>query len=128
MVDQNESKKRIIVAEDDLFYAKVYKYQLIKAGFEVFMAKNGDEALKLARESKPDLIILDLIMPVKNGFDTLKELKVDSELSAVPVIAVTNLGQEGDIKEVQALGVDDYFVKSNLSVTEMVEKVKARLL
>lgn len=120
-------KKYVLVAEDDRFYANIYKTKLSKEGFEVAVAGDGAEALKLARQKKPSLILLDLVMPVKDGFETLKELKADASLKSIKVIVLSNLGQEEDIKKAKDLGAHDYVVKANVSIQEMMSKVKGYL-
>lgn len=122
-----QKKKTILVAEDDSFYSNIYKFKLNKEGFNVQTATNGDEALKLAKEHKPDLILLDLIMPIKDGFETLKELKQDPTLKDVKVIVISNLGQDEDIIRTKELGAQDYLVKANMSIQEMMDKVKSFL-
>ena len=117
-------KKYILIAEDDKSYARVYEFKLEKEGYEVAIVGNGDELLKAAREKKPNLILLDLIMPVKDGFVTLEELKKDPKLKEVPVMVFSSLGQEEDKMRVMKSGAADYFVKSNVSIQEIVERVK----
>jgi len=124
---KKEVKGYILVAEDDRFYANIYKTKLAKEGYEVVVTGDGVQALKVAREKKPALIILDLIMPVKDGFETLKELKADAVLKSVKVVVLSNLGQEEDIEKAKDLGAADYLVKTNLSITEMMEKIKGYL-
>lgn len=121
------TKAYILVAEDDKFYANVFKTKLSKEGFEVVVARDGEQTLKAARAKKPDLILLDLIMPIKDGFEALKELKADEKLEGIKVVVLTNLGQNEDIKKAKDLGADDYFVKTNISIQEMVDKVKQYL-
>lgn len=120
-------KKFVLVAEDDKFYSDVFKTKLGKEDFDVVVAADGSEALKLARERKPDLMLLDLIMPVKDGFETLKELRADQELKDIKVVVLSNLGQDADVKKAKDLGADDYLVKTNISISEMVAKVKSYL-
>lgn len=124
---QANFKGDILVAEDDKYYANIYKTKLTAEGFEVVVVRDGEQALKAAREKKPDLILLDLIMPIKDGFDTLKELKADNALKSIRVVVLSNLGQDEDIQKTKDLGANDYFVKTNMSITEMVEKVKSYL-
>lgn len=121
------AKKLVLVAEDDQFYSHIYQVKLGKEGYEVRVAEDGVQTLKAAREKKPDLIILDLVMPVKDGFETLKEIRADSQLKDVKVLVLTNLGQEEDIRRAKNLGADDYLVKTNMSIHEMMEKVKEYL-
>lgn len=118
------NRKYILVAEDDKFYAGVYRRKLTAEGYDVKIAENGEEAIKMAKESKPDLLLLDLIMPIKDGFTTLDEMKKDKTLNDIKVVITSNLGQEEDIKKAKALGAFDYIVKSNFSLKEMVEKIK----
>lgn len=121
-------KKYVLVAEDDKFYANIYKTKLAKEGFEIAVVGDGLQALQLARERKPDLILLDLVMPVKDGFETLREIKSDANLKDVRVIVLSNLGQEEDIKKAKDLGALDYVVKANVSIGEMMSKIKGYLV
>ena len=120
-------KKHILVAEDDRAYAHIYEVKLTQEGFDVTIAADGEQALVAAKKHRPDLILLDLIMPGKDGFETLHDLKKDPNLASIPVIAFSNLGQDEDIERTKKLGVADYLIKTNLSVHEMVEKVKEHL-
>jgi two-component system response regulator VicR len=119
--------KKILVAEDDKFLVNVLLSKLSKEGFEVIHAFDGEEALAKVCEKKPDLVLLDLVIPVKDGFEVLKEIKADEALKDIPVIILSNLGQDEDIKRGQELGAEDYLVKTNLSLGEVVEKIKQHL-
>ena len=125
--NNTKGASRILVGEDDKFLSNIYKTKLTKIGFQVDHALNGEEALKMARENKPDLILLDLIMPVKDGFETLKELKADSSLKDVQVIILSNLSQEEDRQRVLNLGAVEYVVKADVSFSEIVKLVKKYL-
>lgn len=118
---------KILVAEDDDFLNKLCSAKLTKEGFTVLSAADGVEALAKIKAEKPDLILLDVIMPKKNGFDVLKEMKDDPVLQAIPVVMVSNLGQEGDKSKGMQLGAKDYFVKANLSINDIVDKIKSYL-
>jgi DNA-binding response OmpR family regulator len=120
----NESKITILLAEDEEFLAKTYKNRLELEGFEVIVATDGQEALDRLSEIKPDLMLLDLLMPNKNGFEVLKEISKRPELKDVPVIVSSNLGQDSDVKEARGLGAIDYIVKSDISLKDMVEKIR----
>ena len=122
-----EKKFAILLAEDDKFISRAYTDGLSRAGFNVIPAMDGNEALAKARENKPDLVLLDLIMPGKNGFETLEELKADSKLKNIPVIVLSNLGQETDIEQAKKLGAADYMVKANYSLQEVIDKIKKYL-
>lgn len=121
------SQKTIIVAEDDKFIAHAYKNGLAEEGFDTHLAADGQQALKLIKKYKPQLILLDLVMPVMNGFDTLKALKQDKKTKGIPVIILSNLGQESDIETCRQLGIADYLVKSNVSMKEVIKKIKKHL-
>lgn len=120
--------KFILVSEDDKFYANIYKAKLAKEGYEVAVAPDGQTTLDMARARKPDLLLLDLIMPNKDGFETLKEIREDPNLRDLKVIVLTNLGQEEDIKRVKELGVIDYLVKTNISIHTVVDKIKENII
>lgn len=126
MADVNTTKK-ILVAEDDKFYSAIYKKYLAFDNVEVFFANDGEEALKMAQEKKPDLILLDLIMPKMDGFDVLEKLKSDEELKAIKVVVLSNLGQEEDKKKALSMGASDYVVKSNISFDEITSVVQKYL-
>ena len=120
-------KKKILLAEDHKFIARAYTDGLERAGFDVDLALDGIETIKKLEQEKPDLILLDLIMPMKDGFEVLAELKLSQNLRRIPVIVLSNLSQEPDIQKVKDLGAQDYLVKSELSLHEVIEKVKYHL-
>ncbi len=116
-------KKRILLVEDDDFISDIYITKFTKTGYEVIYAANGQEALEKARSCRPDIILLDLMMPVKNGFETLQELKADPNLKNIQVIILTNLSQEEDKRAVLSMGAVDYCVKATVSFAEMLKKI-----
>jgi DNA-binding response OmpR family regulator len=120
------NKPTILLVEDDPFLSSVLRMKLEKESFKVVRAADGDEALNFLTEQgiKPDLILLDLILPKKNGFEVLETIRQDPLLEKLPVIIISNLGQPSDIERGKALGVIDYFIKARLSVEELVNKVK----
>ena len=118
------NKPLILVAEDDTLYTKVYQNKLSKEGFDVVVAENGKVAVEKARELNPNLILMDMIMPVMDGFAALKEIKTNPKTSKIKVIVMSNLGQDSDIAKAKALGAEEYFVKANISIQELVEKVR----
>ena len=121
-----KNKPTILLVEDDPFLSSVLRMKLEKESFKVIRAADGDEALNFLIEQgvKPDLILLDLILPKKNGFEVLETIRQDPLLEKLPVIIISNLGQPSDIERGKALGVIDYFIKARLSVEELVNKVK----
>ncbi len=120
------NKPTILLVEDDPFLSSVLRLKLEKESFKVIRAADGDEALNFLIEQgiKPDLILLDLILPKKNGFEVLETIRQDPLLEKLPVIIISNLGQPSDIERGKALGVIDYFIKARLSIEELVNKVK----
>jgi len=115
--------QRILLAEDDRFLRKSAGAMLRRQGFMVLAAEDGEEALRLARTESPDLILLDIIMPKMQGFDVLKALKSDPHTSPIPVIILSNLGQESDSLAAREMGALDYWVKSNLALEELATRV-----
>ena len=117
--------KKILLVEDDQFLSSLLKNRLQReGGFDVVVAKSGDEALEMIPNVKADLIMLDIILPGKSGFEVLEELRQKPEVTA-PVIIISNLGQSTDVERGKQLGVVDYFVKAKTSVDELIEKIKA---
>lgn len=114
--------------EEDRFLRKIYRNKLVRAGFEFLEATNGIEGLNKIFSEKPDLILLDLILPRKSGFDVLIEMKRKKETKDIPVIILSNLSQETDIERGLSLGAKDYLVKTELSLSGVVERVKERLV
>ncbi len=125
MTDTN--KKYIFVAEDDTFYLNIYQSKLEKEGYEVGIAKNGQQTIEEMKKRKPDLLLLDLVMPAKDGFEVLKEMHDNPTLKGIKVIVVSNLGQEEDVKKAKDLGAIDYIVKANMSITQIMEKIKSHI-
>lgn len=121
------NKQKILLIEDDKMLLEMYTAKFTREGFEIATAENGSDGLKTARDMKPDMILLDIIMPKLDGFATLKEIRKDENIKNVPVILLTNLGQDQDIQKGKDLGADDYFVKANHTPTEIVEKVQELL-
>ncbi len=127
--DKNEDKKiKILIAEDDKFLVKVLRNKFIRKGFDVIISGNGNETIDKIKFAKPDLVLLDLIMPYKNGFDVLEEVKMDKKCKDIPVIILSNLGQKSDIERGKKLGVVDYLIKSNLSINDVISKVNEVLV
>lgn len=120
-------KKKILLVEDDTTLAEVYKSRLTLEGFEVQHVANGEIALSTALEFKPDLIVLDAMMPKINGFDVLDILRNTPETTNIRVIMLTALSQAKDKQRANELGVDDYLVKSQVVISDVVERIKHHL-
>src|SRR3989339_934728 len=128
MSDATEQKKiKIILAEDDKFISRAYEDGLERAGFIVIQATDGEQAMEKTKQEVPDIILLDLIMPVKNCFEVLKGVKADEATKNIPIIILSNLGQDSDIEKGRELGAADYMIKSNFSMNEVIEKIKGHL-
>jgi DNA-binding response OmpR family regulator len=115
---------KVLVAEDDAFLSRAYIAKLEKEGFKAVLAVNGEEVMKKIKNEKPDIILLDVVMPKKNGFDVLYDLKQDANTKDVPVIILSNLGQKEDIKRGKDLGADDYLIKSDIAINDVINKIK----
>jgi len=126
-MNKDEQKKYILVIEDDKFYCNIFQTKFTQAGYDILVAFNGNLGIQAAAKRKPDLILLDLIMPEKDGFETLKELKADPTMKEVPIVVLSNLGQVDDIEKAKALGANDYIVKANISLQGVIEKVQQYL-
>ena len=122
----NNNKTIVLLVEDDPFLSSILQLKLEKESFQVVRAGDGEEALNLLIEQrvKPDLVLLDLILPKKNGFEVLENIRQDPLLEKLPIIIISNLGQPSDIDRGKALGIIDYFVKARLSIDELVKRVK----
>ena len=116
--------KKVLVVEDDQFLANAYKLKLTKSEYEVRVATDED-ALSQMAEDVPDIVLLDLIMPNMDGFATLDAMKKDEKLKSIPVVIASNLGQKEDIDRAKSLGAVDFIIKSNVSIEEIVQKVKS---
>lgn len=118
---------KILIIEDEIALRSALSIKLKKEGFEVLEAQNGQQGLDLAATQKPDLVLLDIIMPGMNGFDVLKNIKSNAGLVNVPVIVLTNLPEESAKEKVKELGGTEYLVKSNMPLEELVAKIKTYL-
>jgi two-component system sensor histidine kinase ChiS len=122
-----DAKKKILLVEDDVALAGVYKSRLDIEGFETREVNNGEEALTAAMEFKPDLILLDAMMPKISGFDVLDILRNTPETADIRVIMLTALSQPKDKERAESLGVNDYLVKSQVVIGDVIERVKFHL-
>jgi len=111
--------------EDEPVLSNLLRQRLEKDGFKVMVAKDGEEALKVLKTAKPDLILLDVILPKLSGFELMEKLREEPEFQKAPIIIISNLGQESDMEKGQMLGAAEYLVKAKLSIEELVEKATA---
>lgn len=119
--------KKILFVEDSEAFQKTFGEILTQEGFTVVGAFDGEAGIAMAKKEKPDLILLDLILPKKDGFAVLSALKADEATSGIPVIVLTNLEQSVDVEKALEFGAKNYLVKANYSITELLDKVKGVL-
>jgi DNA-binding response OmpR family regulator len=123
----NKNDKKILLVEDDDRLASVYETRLQSEGFTTKRVANGEEALAMALQVKPDLILLDVMMPKVSGFDVLDILRNTPETSKIKIIMLTALSQDSDKERAVSLGVDDYLIKSQVVIADVVDRVKKQL-
>lgn len=119
--------KKILFIEDESALQRAATQVLSEEGYEMLSALDGEIGIRLAREEKPDLILLDIVLPKKDGFEVLQELKSDEATKNIPVVILTNLEGSTDVERALELGATTYLVKTNYRLEEVVEKVKGLL-
>ena len=119
--------KKILFIEDEPALQKTLASAFASEGFEMIQALDGETGLRLAQQKKPDLVLLDLVLPKMDGFEVLRQLQADKETKSIPVVVLTNLEGMGEVQKVIELGAKDYLVKTNYKLDELVEKVKMSL-
>lgn len=123
---ENKNTK-ILVIEDDTFLLDAYKVKLQQEKYDILSAKDGEEGLELAKKEKPDLIILDLILPKVSGIDVLKKIRQDAKVKDIPVIIASNLDQKEQIEQAKEIGAIDYFIKSNIAINDLINQIDTYL-
>jgi len=118
------NKKKVLIVEDDEFLVQMYATKLETQDYDVLTAGDGKEALKLMKKEKPHLILLDLNLPVMDGFQVLELIKKDAATRDIPVLVLTNYGQKEHIDRCLALGAKDYLIKAHFVPSEVVDKIK----
>ena len=118
---------KILLVEDDTFLSSLLKNRLQKEGFEIILVRDGGEALASLNNFAPDLILLDIILPKKSGFEVMEEVLKNPQLKnpKTPIIIISNLGQPEDIERGRRLGAIEYFIKAKISIDELTEKIKS---
>jgi DNA-binding response OmpR family regulator len=122
------TKDKILIVEDEPFLLDMYKMKFKQGGFEVISATDGEEAIKISRREKPDIILLDIMMPKIDGFEVLENLKKNSLTKSIPVLIFSNFSQKEQKEKGIALGAADYFVKTNYTPAQVLEKVESVLI
>lgn len=114
-----QNKKRILIVDDETSLLEMYQIHLNKFGYQVFIAKDGEEGCNLAKSEKPDVIFLDIVMSGMDGFTALKKLKSDIDTKAIPVLMLTNIDSSADQKEAEKLGCAGYYIKSSVKPSDL---------
>ena len=122
------TKDKILIVEDEPFLLDMYKMKFKQGGFEVIVATDGEEAIRIGRRENPDIILLDIMMPKIDGFEVLENLKKNSLTKSIPVLIFSNFSQKEQKEKGIALGAADYFVKTNYTPAQVLEKVKNILI
>ena len=119
--------KKVLIIEDDSFLSSLIKARLEKEGLAVIQAFDGEEGLQILRKERPNLIVLDLIMPKVSGFEVMEYISLNVELNQIPVVILSNLAQERDIEKARRLGAKEFFIKIKVSIDDLVAKIKELL-
>ena len=118
------AKKKILLIEDEEFIIRPLEIILKKEDFDLVIAKDGEDGLLKIKNEKPDLVLLDIVLPKMNGFEVLEKFKKERDLKDIPVIILSNLAREGEVERGLSLGAKDYFVKTNFSLFNLIRKIK----
>jgi len=119
--------KKILLIEDEEIMIDILQRKLAKEGYEISLARNGEDGLKEMKEIEPDLILLDIIMPKMGGFEVMEAMGKDSKLKKIPVIVISNSGQPVEINRVKKMGAKDWLIKTEFDPQEVLEKVKKQI-
>lgn len=117
--------KKIVIVEDETVLQKAMSIELLGAGYTVMTASDGEAGLDLVKKTMPDLLLLDLILPKLGGFEVLKALKADEATKNIPVVILSNLGQDEDKKKGLELGAADYYIKASTDLSDIAKKIEA---
>lgn len=123
MEELQQKEKRVLLVEDDEFLSSLIKNRLEREGYKVTLVTDGSKAYETLKSGLHNLILLDIILPNKLGFEILEELKRDPNIITPPVMIISNLGQEEDVKRAQELGAIDYFIKAQIMIDDLVSRV-----
>lgn len=118
---------KIAIIEDDSVISQMYRMKFEADGFEVQIANNGRDGIELVKTLSPDIVLLDMQMPIMNGDEALKQIRAEEWGKTVPVMVLTNLGEEEAPKDIRSLGIESYIVKADLTPRQVVERVKMTL-
>lgn len=115
---------KILIIDDDPFILEMYVLKFKEEGFQIETAKDGKEGLKKIKEYEPDVVLLDIVMPIMDGFDVIRSLKRENVQTNAKIVLLTNLGQKDDVERGMQLGAHDYIIKAHFTPSEVVKKIK----
>jgi len=115
--------KKILIVEDEQIIIDLLQKKITEEGYEVFIAKDGEEGLKAMRETKPDLVLLDIVMPKMGGLEVMEEAQKEPELKKIPIIVISNSGQPVELDRAQKLGARDWLIKTEFDPEEVIDKI-----
>jgi two-component system alkaline phosphatase synthesis response regulator PhoP len=119
--------KKVLLVEDEEIMINLLEKKLKREGYEVSIAKDGERGFEKIKEEKPDLVLLDIILPKMNGFEVMERMKADEELSKIPVIVISNSGQPVELDRAKKLGAKDWLIKTEFDPGEVIQKVKKQI-
>jgi len=119
--------KKILIVEDEDIIIELLQKKLIQEGYEVSTARDGEEGLKALRKIKPDIVLLDIVMPKKSGYEVMEEMSKDPELKKIPIIIISNSGQPVELDKAKELGARDWLIKTEFDPNEVAEKVRKQI-
>ncbi len=123
----NDVSKKILIIEDEEIISNLLAKKLSQVGYEVKIAFNGKEGLEMLYKEKPDLVLIDIVMPQKDGFETIAEMKNDEAFKDIPVIIISNSGQPVELDKAREMGVQDWLIKTDFDPQEVIQKVNKAL-
>ena len=116
--------KKILIVEDDTFLSQMYATKLEQASYQAEIADDGEKAISKIKEGRPDLVLLDIVLTKKDGYEVLRQIKQDDQLKSIPVILLTNLGQKTEVEKGLGLGANAYIIKAHYTPAAVVAKIK----
>ncbi len=126
-MSDNNNKKKILLIEDEELIVSLLQRKLEMEGYEVFVARDGMEGIEIMKKTKPDLVLLDIIMPRMGGFKVMETMIKDNELRSIPVIIISNSGQPVELDRARKLGAKDWLIKTEFDPREVISKVKKQI-
>lgn len=121
--EKTKTAHNILIVEDDVFLLEILSAKFQKSGYSVNIAANGEDCMEVLGSNKPDIVLLDIVMPKMDGYEVLRRMKSSKDLSDIPIVMISNLGRLEDVQKAKDLGAIDYIIKSNFTVKEIVDKV-----